>query len=306
MHEAPEPAPTTGIDDGPRLPDFVLIGAQKCGTGTLYHRLRSNSGIFMSDPKEPQFFSKNYGRGLAGYAALFADAPADRLCGEASTTYTFRETYPETASRMHRHIPEARLIYVMRDPIARLVSAYIHDWSQGRTGEGIDAFLRSSDDPLLRSSYAWQLEPWLDAYGPERILPVFLEQVARDPIPELRRICAFIGTPDAHSYEWERDVPPRNVSRDRIRRGTLYYALARRPTVLGLVPRGIQRALEARARIRERPSISPSLRAEIAERLDADLERLGRWLDRELSCDGWAEQVGEDPPAWGPAAPRPG
>lgn len=285
-----------------RLPDFALIGAQKCGTGTLYHRLRLHPGIFMSDPKEPQFFSKNYEQGLAGYARLFADAPADRLCGEASTTYTFRETYPETAPRMHRHVPEARLIYVMRDPLARLVSAYIHDWSQRRTDADIDAFLRENEGHIMRSSYAWQLEPWLAAYGPDRILPVFLERLARDATPELRRICAFIGTPDADSYEWDEDLPRKNVSRDRVRRGTLYAALARRPSVLRLIPRPVREALRSRVQIGERPAISPPLRAEIAERLDRDLERLGAWLDRELTCEGWRDQVAEAPPVWGTAA----
>ena len=109
-----------------RLPNFVIIGAMKSATSTLYEQLQRQPGIFLPELKEPNFFSDQYARGWDWYAGLFAEARASDIVGEASTHYTKLPTYPETVSRMWDHLPDAHLIYVMRDPIDRLVSQYIH------------------------------------------------------------------------------------------------------------------------------------------------------------------------------------
>ena len=205
----------------------------------------------------------------------------------------------------------------MRDPLERIISAYIHDWTQRRVQGNIAKALQGSNTYEARSAYAYQIEPYLRTFGPERILPVFLERLVREPEPELRRICRFIGDPSAETVRWAEGIPPANVSRHRFRKGTLFrfmilieVGLRSRCTaevtkggaVWRFFPPRIRRAVKSRAQIRVRPRIPAALRQEIAKRLDEDLGRLGHWLGRELSCDGWKEQVLVAPSEWTSAA----
>ena len=190
----------------------------------------------------------------------------------------------------------------MRDPLERIISAYIHDWTQRRVQGNIAKALQGSNTYEARSAYAYQIEPYLRTFGPERILPVFLERLVREPEPELRRICRFIGDPSAETVRWAEGIPPANVSRHRFRKGTLFRFMILNRRVWRFFPPRIRRAVKSRAQIRVRPRIPAALRQEIAKRLDEDLGRLGHWLGRELSCDGWKEQVLVAPSEWTSAA----
>ena len=190
----------------------------------------------------------------------------------------------------------------MRDPLERIISAYIHDWTQRRVQGNIAKVLQGSNTYEARSAYAYQIEPYLRTFGPERILPVFLERLVREPEPELRRICRFIGDPSAETVRWAEGIPPANVSRHRFRKGTLFRFMILNRRVWRFFPPRIRRAVKSRAQIRVRPRIPAALRQEIAKRLDEDLGRLGHWLGRELSCDGWKEQVLVAPSEWTSAA----
>src|SRR6516164_6558874 len=95
-------------------PDFIVIGAMKSATTTLHEQLARQPGLFLSRPKEPNFFSDDdvYALGLGWYAGLFHDAPPVVLCGESSTHYTKRPTLPHAVARIARHLPRVRLVYV--------------------------------------------------------------------------------------------------------------------------------------------------------------------------------------------------
>ena len=107
----------------------------KCATISLHEQLALQSVIFMTDLKEPNFFSNDetYEKGIDWYKSLFVSDANDSLRGESSTHYAKLPTYPNTIERIKQHIPtasELKFIYVMRHPIDRLVSQYIHEWSQ--------------------------------------------------------------------------------------------------------------------------------------------------------------------------------
>ena len=110
-----------------KLPDFVIIGAAKSGTTTIYRHLLGSDEIYMSNPKEPEFFARDerYSMGTAWYSGLFANAREDQLCGEASTLYSLAPLFPETAKRMHATIPAVKLVYIMRNPVNRAYSYYV-------------------------------------------------------------------------------------------------------------------------------------------------------------------------------------
>src|SRR5215210_7255111 len=109
-----------------RLPDFLVIGAMKAGTTTLYNHLRGHPDIFMTSYKEPEFFvaEKTWGRGTAWYQRLFADAPDAARLGEASTSYSKCTEFTGVPERIHSLIPDVQLLYVLRHPIARIESMY--------------------------------------------------------------------------------------------------------------------------------------------------------------------------------------
>src|SRR5262249_44070903 len=170
-----------------RSPDFIVMGAMKCATSTLHEQLAIQPGFFMSRPKEPNFFSNDeiYSRGLDWYYSLFAGATASDLCGESSTHYTKLPTYPKTVERLWAALPEVKLIYVMRHPVDRLISQYLHECTQKTIRVPIDAALDRHPELIAYSRYSMQLEPFLTAYGPKNILPVFFERLVSHPEEEL-------------------------------------------------------------------------------------------------------------------------
>src|SRR3974390_1289373 len=95
-------------------PDFIVIGAMKSATTTLHEQLARQPGLYMSRPKEPNFFSddRNYARGLESYHPCFEGCGEEQLVGESSTHYTKLPTHPHTVSRMVRALPHVKLIYV--------------------------------------------------------------------------------------------------------------------------------------------------------------------------------------------------
>jgi len=288
-----------------RLPDFVIIGAMKCGTSTLHEQLAARSRIFMSEPKEPNFFSDDpiFERGLGCYASLFAPAEAGSICGESSTHYTKRPDHPHTVERLGAALPAARFVYVTRDPLERIVSQFIHEWTQNEVRGPIDRMVREVPRFVAYSSYALQIEPYLRAFGPRRILLVVMEQLLARPDAEFARILRFLGDPSLEPVVWRQDLRPRNVSQERVRKAGLYLRLRAWTGALGLRDR-LPESLKARARtlwqMRERPTLSEGTRSWARERLDTDLARLGDWMGRELRCDLWPTLATQEPLDWRP------
>lgn len=271
-----------------RLPDFIIIGAMKAATSTLHEQLARQPGIFMSTPKELYFFSDDpvYARGIDWYAAHFAAAAPGDLCGESTTHYAKRPTYPQTIARMQQHVPDARLIYIMRHPIERLVSQYIHQWTEREITQPIDAALDAHPELIDYSRYAWQLAPFLAACGHARVLPLFFDRLHTHPQAELERVARFIGyrgTP-----HWDDSDEQRNVSAERLRVSPLRDALVYAPLISQirqyLIPQGVRDRIKALWQMRRRPTLAPASIARLTALFDADLQTLGDWLGTPLTC----------------------
>jgi hypothetical protein len=189
---------------GTRLPDFYIIGAMKCATSTLHEQLARRRALFMSEPKEPNFFSDDaaYARGMGDYEALFEAARADQIVGESSTHYTKLPTHPHVVERIFRHTPEARFVYVMREPIARLLSQYTHEWLRDEVDRPVDRAVVELPRFVAYSSYAAQLAPYVEKFGKGRILPVFFECLVAHPEEELERVARFVGDTSEQPFVW--------------------------------------------------------------------------------------------------------
>lgn len=263
------------------LPDFVIIGAMKCGTSTLHAQLALQPQFFMSEPKEPNFFSddENYAKGEDWYRSLFRNAGKGAIKGESSTHYTKLPTYPKTVDRLAALIPNAKFIYVMRDPIDRLISHYIHEWTQGVITCAIDEAIEKHPDLIAYSRYAYQLEPFVARFGKERILPVAFEAMTAQPDAELKRIAAFLGAEG--DVAWRADLEAQNVSSARIRKFPGYSLIVDNPVATflrrNLVPQSLRDRVKSNLQMRERPALSADKTAALNEIFARDrvaLERL--------------------------------
>ncbi|ERN40383.1 sulfotransferase domain protein [Rubidibacter lacunae KORDI 51-2] len=286
-----------------RQPDFIIIGAMKCATSSLHEQLARQPGIFMTDPKEPDFFSddQHYARGWGWYCSLFAAAAPGDLCGESSTHYTKLPTYPQTVGRMHASLPEIKLVYIMRHPIERLVSQYAHEWSVGAIAADTDINVAVLKHPELvaYSRYSYQLQPYRDTLGRDRILPVFFERLLSAPQDELTRICHFLdyrGTPT-----WA-DLDAQNVSKERWRRTPLRQFLLDNPLLTELRRRLVPKTWRNRVRrswtLKTQPKLDPQVIIDLESLFDADLEILGEWLGLSLTCSTFKETARTAVPNW--------
>lgn len=180
-----------------RLPDFIIIGAMKSGTSSLYFYLDQHPDISMSPTKELRFFiaERNWSKGLEWYRSQF---PADgEIVGEATPGYT---NYPERrgiADRMHRVVPDAKLIYLVRDPIERAISHYIHQVSSGREQRPLDqALLSENESYITRSKYHLQVEQYLKLFPAQNLLVVSSSDLRHNRIDTLQGIFRYLGVND--------------------------------------------------------------------------------------------------------------
>ena len=262
------------------LPDFLIIGAMKCGTSTLQAQLAHQPGVFMTTPKEPNYFSDDavFAKGQAWYKALFAGAAPDDLKGEASTHYTKLPTYPETLDRMRSILTAPRLVYMIRDPMTRAVSHYIHGWSEGHFGDDATDAFHQAPEIAEYGCYGMQIAPFIDAYGSDRVLLTSLEQLNADPEAEFQRVGRFLGLPKA--VEWIHELPAQNVSASRVRSLPLQGMLIDNPVATALrralVPKSIRSRVRARRTLTERPEIPADLRARLESRFLEDRAQLAQ------------------------------
>lgn len=180
-----------------RRPNLFVVGAMKSGTTSLHRYLDSHPEIFMTqDPwKETQYFVKerNWPRGEAWYLKLFDDAGEATILGETSTDYTKLPHYSGVVDRIAEFNPDARIIYIMRDPVERAISHYW--WEVQFSGEGRDMLTAVRKVSWITdvSYYAMQLGPYLDRFGPARVLTLTAEQLSTAPAETLQKVFAWLG-----------------------------------------------------------------------------------------------------------------
>lgn len=187
-----------------RLPDFIIMGAAKSGTTTLYQYLCKHPQVLMSTPKEPDFFSvdENFSKGIDWYASLFSAAKPDQICGEASTTYSRWQQHPNTVSRLVQALPQVKLIYIMRHPVDRAYSFYIHRFKGARykpqlaVAETFEKTITQQSEFLDSSLYMEQIEQYLPFYPREAFLFLFMEDLMKQPAETLKMICQFLEIDD--------------------------------------------------------------------------------------------------------------
>jgi hypothetical protein len=189
------------------LPNLVVIGGLKCGTTSLHHYLSLHPEISMSKPKELNFFvaELNWDLGPEWYASHFDRRATVR--GESSPHYTNLPRFAGVAERMKSVIPEARVVYMVRDPIDRMLSHYVHNAGAGYETRGLEQALGDPESSYLsRSRYAMQVEPYLAAFGDERVSIISREELRDDRGATMQRLFKLCGVdPSFSSEQFERE-----------------------------------------------------------------------------------------------------
>ncbi len=187
--------------------NLFLIGAMKSGTTTLHELLAHHPELSMTEPKEPCYFvppallethwpemwRKGFWKSESSYVALFPDKPRARHLGESSTDYTKRPKIDGVAARIAAYNPEARFVYIMRDPVERTISHYWHMVElRGEARAPLQAILAEPHYTEV-SHYADQLQPYLERFGRERLHVLTFEELKRDPQAAVRAVFDWLG-----------------------------------------------------------------------------------------------------------------
>ena len=192
--------------DTARLPDFIMIGASKAGTTSMHYYLGQHPEISMSYPKETNFFTREdylEPDALAWYSSCFEDVPG--LRGDASPKYAHFPTIAHVPERIASLVPQAKLIFLVRDPIERAESHYYHNYfnrSESRDIDQVFAELQDDDYPLVvASKYGMQLEQYLPHFPMSQIMIVDNNDLRKARDETMSSVFAFLGVDPAFSSE---------------------------------------------------------------------------------------------------------
>lgn len=270
-------------------PDFFVIGAQKCGTTSLYADLQLHPDIQLTD-KESSILLKGPERARMAYARAF-DPAGPRRRGEVATTYAMRPMNAGAVDVAHALNPSARIVYIMRHPVARVISHHHHLLAQGLVDPDIERALATTPSLVDNSRYATQVSPWLERFGPDRVWLMRLESYAGDRAAVTRDLFTFLGVspdaveiPDVAHNSSESKLVATGLKR-RVLSSTTY-----RERIRPLVPQGLRNRVAGRvlsAAPPRPPGPSAATRAWLTQELSPEVRRLstitgdGPWWDLE-------------------------
>lgn len=273
------------------LPNFLIIGAAKAGTTSLHQYLGSHPQAFVSQRKELSFFCEdfNWKLGQGWYESHFKGADSAVAVGEASPRYTVYPLYKDVPARIASLIPDARLIYLVREPIERMQSQYLDNVIHGLERRPVEEALSSNPFYLTSSRYALQLEQYLEHFRHDQILVVRSEELRHKRERALARVFHFLGIdPDWRSPVFEQEflkMSKRRAPRQSFHR-IWYSRLSRR--IGPLLPRSFKdtfRSVTSREVDMGSAQLSPAFRRYLEDLLQDDVKRLRDFFDEEF--DGW-------------------
>ncbi len=293
------------------MPNFLIIGAQKAGTTSLYYYLKQHPQIYMSPVKEAHFFDQDEGeeadfRGpgrsptapitsIDDYRALFRGVTSERAVGEATPSYIY---IPEAPGRIRRRLPDAKLVAVLRNPADRAYSAFLHTVRSGREpltdfaralGEE-EARIRDNWHPLFhyrqRGFYHDQLGRYFDAFGRDRVGVYLYEDLRADPLGVLGGIFRFLGVDETFVPDTSVEYNASGVPRNRAVRSLVRRTNALTPALKPFLPFGLRQRIKGGI-FAKPPPLAPEVREKLIEAYRPDILRLQGLIGRDLSL--WLE-----------------
>lgn len=299
------------------LPNFLLVGAAKAGTTSLWGLLAQHPEIYLPETKEPNYFAFPEQRpscvGPAPahvihellfkfsittwpeYVALFAGATSEKAVGEASVRYLY---VPEAAAGIRARLPDVRLIAVLREPVSRLYSHYWMNRQFQLEDLELEEALAAEPERIRAgwgydwhyagvSSYAGQIERLLETFGRERVAIFLYDELSAEPREVYRRVCRFLGVADDFRPDLRERAKaayrPRFLTLDRL----LHHPNPVRSAGLRLLRPERFEALRKRVRRWNSAPVPPldaARREHLKKPFRADVERLEQLLGKDLSA----------------------
>ena len=279
--------------DRGRLPNLIIIGAMKSATTSLHYYLSLHPQISMSREKELNFFARelNWRKGLEWYRSNFRGSGV--IFGESSPSYTNYPYFSGVPERMHAVVPTAKLIYIVRNPMERVISNYVQRHANHLENRTFEEALRDLEDNpyVVRSRYFFQLERYLSFYPRDNILVISTEALLKHRERTLNKVFEFLGVePAFHSLRFSKIL---HRSRHKRRKNWLGLLIE---SVLGSEHRGLLQRLPPELRYRadkliywplskklERPKLSESLKQKLLEHFSDDVRRLAAYTGEDFA-----------------------
>jgi hypothetical protein len=281
-----------------RLPNFLIIGAHKAGTTSLYFYLKEHPDIYMSPIKEPRFFAFNPAnpdhhmakslpiKTMDAYLKLFSGVSHERAIGEASPNYLHSRT---AAKAIHFHIPAAKLIVSLRDPVQRTISAYSMLHRQGHEHRTLDEALWN-DEKLLRSSlYYEDLKHYIDLFGREQVKVLLFDDLKADSLGVMKELYRYLEVDDGFrpDISVQHNIAANTNSKTmRLVRKVYYAHRGVRRTIRSFVPHEMRRRIGkiGSKEVETSTELARETHDRLAEYYYDDILRLQDLIQRDLSA----------------------
>lgn len=177
------------------LPDFIIIGAMKAGTTSLYRYLNSHPDINGSVIKETNYFCAETNRKRTQFLYELLFSGRGKWAFEASPNYSKYHLNKNVPEKMHNLLPCVKIIYIVRDPIARTFSHYVHNYAHGRESLSFLQAIKKNRNYIDTSRYYYQIQQYLEYFSNEQILIIQAEQLGKRPSATLNYIFSFLDIP---------------------------------------------------------------------------------------------------------------
>jgi Sulfotransferase domain len=268
---------------------FLVIGAMKCATTTLYEDLSLNPKIFLA-VKELGLLKSSTVLSEAGrkaYASHFASAQSGQVCGDISTEYSKSPDFPDVASHARQVLGEnTKIIYMVREPVARLLSHHQHMMNARgaeQMGEDINSEIDKRAELINYSRYAMQLKPWMENFDRKNIHVIVFEEYVRNRTLVANAVCDFLGVPCA---DLQLDTEGANRGESRRVASKLWAAIITsrfyRSGLRGMLPVSVRQIFAKtllKPAVQRRIPASQATLAKIIDQLAPDSEQLQKIMN---------------------------
>ncbi|MEQ9621318.1 sulfotransferase [Coleofasciculus chthonoplastes] len=291
------------------MPNFLIIGAAKAGTTSLYSYLNQHPQVYMSPVKEPRFFTPElysiYNNGvrdngrrtaltLEQYGQLFQGVSTEIAIGEASTEYLY---IPKAPERIKSHIPKAKLIAILRNPVERAFSAFLYQFRDGVETLTFQQALQAEEKRIKAGFrpgwhykqvgfYSSQVKRYLDGFDPEQMRLYLYDDLSSDGLIVVQDIYRFLAIDDTFIPDFKREnvsgIPKRRWLQNLFTKNNPLKS-AFKPLFSGKLRLAIRERVK-KQNLGAKPILSPEIRQELIEVYREDIEKLQTLIQRDLSA----------------------
>lgn len=261
--------------------NFMILGAQKCGTTSLKDLLVTHPKLVCCHGKEPQYFSlcKDWMNELDSYHRLFPRR-SGALYFDASTTYTMFPLHNlEIWNDLYQYNPTLKFLYIVRPPLERIVSAYVHLYERGWTDLPFNQALFQNPSIIWTSRYYQQIIPFVEKFGAQNVKILFLRDLKSKPQEFRRSVAQFLDIECRFSDEEIRS----NVATKEKRRHHKYDRPNLGLRVIRKVLPGLFDRLTQQDRKVNRPALTKQQARVVSNILEDDISRFEKLTGRDLS-----------------------